>query len=64
MDGEKLTEIEKKVSIYYDGYTPIGIDRPKTLADIEYEQQLDEYLAAQQEKRRKEKEEKKAEKDK
>lgn len=58
MDREELTEIEKKASIYYDGYTPIGIDRPKTLADIEYEQQLDDYLAKQQEKYRKAKKEK------
>ena len=55
---EELTEIEKKAAIYYDGYTPIGIDRPKTLADIEYEQQLDDYLAKQQEKYRKAKKEK------
>ena len=35
--------------------------RPPTLADIEFDKELDEYLAAQQEKRRKAKEEKKAE---
>lgn len=38
--------------------------RPPTLADIEFDKELDEYLAAQQEKRRKAKEEKKAAKDK
>ena len=38
--------------------------RPPTLADIEFDKELDEYLAAQQEKYRKAKEEKKAKKDK
>lgn len=61
MDREELTEIEKKIAMYYDGYTPLGVDRPKTLADIEFDKELDEYLAAQQEKYRKAKEEKKAE---
>lgn len=35
--------------------------RPPTLAEIEFAKELDEYLAAQQEKRRKEKQEKKTE---
>ena len=35
--------------------------RPPTLADIEFDKELDEYLAAQQEKRRKAKEKKKTE---
>ena len=59
MDREELTEIEKKIAMYYDGYTPLGVDRPKTLADIEFDKELDEYLATQQEKYRKEKQEKK-----
>ena len=58
MDKEELTEIEKKAAIYYDGYTPIGIDRPKTLADIEFEKELDAALAKQQEEERKAKKEK------
>lgn len=58
MDREELTEIEKKASIYYDGYTPIGIDRPKTLADINFEKKLDAALAKQLEEERKAKKEK------
>ena len=57
-DAEKL---RKETSIYYDGCYPVDLDRPKTLAEIEFAKELDEYLAAQQEKRRKAKEKKKAE---
>lgn len=57
MDREELTEIEK-IAMYYDGYTPLGVDRPKTLADIEFDKKLNAAIAAQQEKYRKEKEEK------
>ena len=59
MDREELTEIEKKITMYYDGYTPLGVDRPKTLADIEFDKKLNAAIAAQQEKYRKEKQEKK-----
>ena len=48
--------------MYYDGYTPLGVDRPKTLADIEFDKKLNAAIAAQQEKYRKEKEEKKPKK--
>ena len=51
-DAEKL---RKETSIYYDGCYTVDLDRPKTLADIEFDKELDEYLATQQEKRRKEK---------
>ena len=44
--------------MYYDGYTPLGVDRPKTLADIEFDKKLNAAIAAQQEKSIKEKEEK------
>lgn len=58
-DAEKL---RKETSIYYDGCYPVDLDRPKTLAEIEFDKKLNVAIATQQEKRRKAKEEKKAEK--
>jgi len=57
-DAEKL---RKETSIYYDGCYPVDLDRPPTLADIEFDKKLNAAIAAQQEKYRKEKQEKKTE---
>jgi len=54
-DEEKL---RKETSIYYDGCYPVDLDRPKTLADINFEKKLDAALAKQQEEERKAKKEK------
>lgn len=49
-DAEKL---RKETSIYYDGCYPVDLERPKTLADIEFDKKLNAAIAAQQEKYRK-----------
>ncbi len=60
MDEKQKKEYFLKGNGYYlDEYELAkALTRPKTLADIEYEQQLDDYLAKQQEKYRKAKKEK------
>ena len=50
--------LRKETSIYYDGCYPVDLDRPRTLADIEFEKKLDAALAKQQEEERKAKKEK------